>query len=503
MSKVEEKPKPSRSGSLFGKLIGGKKKDEKVLTERSDSHSAAASKEEKTKKEEKKEDSPSMSHSGGSSGAGSAIHEETPRPRAGTGSSKSSNGSGSGSGSGSGFRSLTKSFSKSKLVSSTLKLKKKDNESDHQHNPQNQPQRTSDTPKPLDQAEIDSLIKSSGVEGEDVQNNPETLRKIIELTSGLSSSMDDAPNVLLPQDEKKVKLIEIVNHTNEPPEDAYDDIKKMDGVASAGEMFVGLDKVSGKQIAMKVIHLTPQNEHLLATEIQLMRDSKHPNIITYHDSYMVEEKLWLCTEYLAGGCLTDMIVQPEVKFSEAHMSFIVMQILQGLSHIHSLGRLHRDLKSDNIVVGLEGQVKLADFGYAAQLTQKKQKRNTIVGTPYWMAPELIRGEPYDTKVDIWSLGIILIEMIEGEPPFMELPPLKALFIISTKGVPPLKEKEKYSDELNDFLSQCLQMDAEKRPEAEALIAHPFLKMSCEQPTFAEVVKFSKKIKEQEEAFLSK
>jgi serine/threonine protein kinase len=101
--------------------------------------------------------------------------------------------------------------------------------------------------------------------------------------------------------------------------------------------------------------------------------------------------------------------------------------LRGLAYIHSLHRIHRDIKSDNLLIGDDGSIKLADFGYAAQLTQEKQKRNTIVGTPYWMAPELIRGQNYDQKVDLWSLGIMIMEMAEGEPPYMEFPPLRVCF----------------------------------------------------------------------------
>jgi protein-serine/threonine kinase len=104
-----------------------------------------------------------------------------------------------------------------------------------------------------------------------------------------------------------------------------------------------------------------------------------------------------------------------------------IKTLKGLSYVHSQHRIHRDIKSDNILLNFEGNVKLADFGYAAQLTQKQQKRNTVVGTPYWMAPELIRGHDYGTKVDIWSLGIMVMEMVEGEPPFMDSPPLRVRY----------------------------------------------------------------------------
>mmetsp|Transcript_6895 Transcript_6895/g.29121 ORF Transcript_6895/g.29121 Transcript_6895/m.29121 type:complete len:178 (+) Transcript_6895:3-536(+) len=152
--------------------------------------------------------------------------------------------------------------------------------------------------------------------------------------------------------------------------------------------------------------------------------------------------------------------------------------LEALAQIHSLRQIHRDIKSDNVLISSDGVVKLADFGFAAQLTQDKAKRNTMVGTPYWMAPELVRGEHYDEKVDIWSLGIMVMELAEGDPPYIELPTLRALFFINTKGAPPLKEPAKWSREFQSFVEACLQRDSRARPSAAQLLGHPFLANSC-------------------------
>ena len=154
-------------------------------------------------------------------------------------------------------------------------------------------------------------------------------------------------------------------------------------------------------------------------------------------------------------------------------------------------RIHRDIKSDNILLGMDGSVKVADFGYAAQLTQKQQKRNTVVGTPYWMAPELIRGYDYGTKVDVWSLGVMMIEMAEREPPYMDLPPLRALFLITTKEFPGLKEPEKWSSDFADFVGKCLKKEIKDRPEAADLLNHPFLKKSCAPEDFVTIIKASR------------
>jgi len=160
--------------------------------------------------------------------------------------------------------------------------------------------------------------------------------------------------------------------------------------------------------------------------------------------------------------------------SEAEIAFIMAETLKALKYIHQLHRVHRDIKSDNILLNDKGDVKLADFGYAAQLTQQRSKRTTVVGTPYWMAPEVIAGSDYDNKVDIWSVGIMLMEMAEGEPPYMEFPPLRALFLITTQGIPPLKNAAKWSPDMADFLSKCLTQDFAKRPDAGTLLKHPFI-----------------------------
>jgi protein-serine/threonine kinase len=166
---------------------------------------------------------------------------------------------------------------------------------------------------------------------------------------------------------------------------------------------------------------------------------------------------------------------------------------------------------------LKRVLSIADFGYAAQLTAQQQKRNTVVGTPYWMAPELIRGHDYGVKVDIWSLGIMVMEMAEGEPPYMEFPPLRALFLITTKGIPDPKEADKWSDEFKDFLKQCLVKDANMRPTGKTLLnvcdfasmfffllvilmfvcvsQHPFLKKACPTSGMVPAIKDARKAKD--------
>ncbi|KAI8827733.1 kinase-like domain-containing protein [Chytriomyces cf. hyalinus JEL632] len=273
------------------------------------------------------------------------------------------------------------------------------------------------------------------------------------------------------------KLAEIV--TPGDPTFSYQQVKPL-GKGASGTVYLchAVTKPRHPFVAIKHMDLRLQNrKELIVNEIMVMKEcGSHPNIVTYLDAYLVHNYLWVVLEYMEGGSLTDVI--QDATLFEPLIARITFETLKGLSFLHSKNIIHRDIKSDNILISRHGSVKLADFGFSAQLLSEKEKRTSIIGTPYWMAPEVVKQQKYNHKIDSWSVGIVVIECIEGEPPYLRMDALKALSVIASVGTPSLKKPETHSSALRSFLGHALEANAEKRASCTRLTQHCFMKERC-------------------------
>ncbi|CAM4685751.1 unnamed protein product [Leuciscus chuanchicus] len=259
------------------------------------------------------------------------------------------------------------------------------------------------------------------------------------------------------------------------PREYLDNFLKI-GEGSTGIVCIATEKHSGKQVAVKKMDLRKQQRReLLFNEVVIMRDYHHENVVDMYNSYLVSDELWVVMEFLEGGALTDIVTH--TRMNEEQIATVCLSVLKALSYLHTQGVIHRDIKSDSILLTSDGRIKLSDFGFCAQVSKEVPKRKSLVGTPYWMAPEVISRLPYGTEVDIWSLGIMVIEMVDGEPPYFNEPPLQAMRRIRDNLPPRLKESHKVSSVLRAFLDLMLVREPSQRASALELLQNPFLKLS--------------------------
>jgi len=209
-------------------------------------------------------------------------------------------------------------------------------------------------------------------------------------------------------------------------------------------------------------------------EIDFMKGCRSPYIVRYFGSYFKDNELWIVMEFCGAGSVCDMMKICDSTLSEDQIAVVCKDVLHGLAYLHSLRKIHRDIKAGNILLNNKGASKLADFGVSGQLSDTMAKRQTVIGTPFWMAPEVIQEVGYDFKADIWSLGITCIEMAESKPPYSNIHPMRAIFMIPSRPPPKMTDPDKWSKEFNDFIFKTLTKSPDQRPTATELLEHPFI-----------------------------
>ncbi|KAK8686839.1 hypothetical protein V6N13_125856 [Hibiscus sabdariffa] len=282
----------------------------------------------------------------------------------------------------------------------------------------------------------------------------------------------------------------------EDPSTKYELLNEL-GKGSYGSVYKARDIRTSELVAVKVISLTEGEEEYeeIRGEIEMLQQCSHSNVVRYFGSYPGEEYLWIVMEYCGGGSIADLMNDTEEPLEETQIAYICREALKGLDYLHSIFKVHRDIKGGNILLTEQGEVKLGDFGVAAQLTRTMSKRNTFIGTPHWMAPEVIQESRYDGKVDVWALGISAIEMAEGLPPRSAVHPMRVLFMISIEPSPMLEDKEKWSLVFHDFVAKSLTKDPSLRPTASELLKHKFIeKCKCGASVMLPKIENAKKMR---------
>uniref|UniRef100_A0A8C3A3R2 non-specific serine/threonine protein kinase n=1 Tax=Cyclopterus lumpus TaxID=8103 RepID=A0A8C3A3R2_CYCLU len=290
---------------------------------------------------------------------------------------------------------------------------------------------------------------------------------------------------------KKVKQYEHV-HRDINPNDLWEILGEL-GDGAFGKVYKARNKETGALAAAKVIDTKCEEElEDYIVEIDILAKCDHRYIVKLLDAFYHDNKLWIMIEFCPGGAVDAIMLELDRGLTEPQIKVVCREMLEALDYLHRMKIIHRDLKAGNILLMLDGDIKLADFGVSAKNSKTLQRRDSFIGTPYWMAPEVVMCEtmkdaPYDYKADVWSLGITLIELAQIEPPHHELNPMRVLLKIAKSEPPTLEQPHKWSQEFKDFLKKALDKNPETRPTVGQLAEHPFVKSVTSNRPLRELV----------------
>lgn len=280
----------------------------------------------------------------------------------------------------------------------------------------------------------------------------------------------------------KMNLADLIEEGN--PRECFE-LLSMIGSGSYGAVWQAYSALTSEIVAVKRIPLESDTTALIH-EIQLMKKLKHPNIVKYLGSFVdkVDDELWIILEFCSAGAVSDLMRGCHKTLTEEQCSYTLAATLLGLRYLHKQHVIHRDIKANNLLISEDAGVRIADFGVSAEMQNSFAQRNSIIGTPYWLSPQQIKGEPYGVKADVWALGITAIELTEGKPPHSELTSMRAIIVIPRQ--PPMKLKDRinpftnqpHSDVFADFVDRCLQHAESDRATVDELLQHEFITMYC-------------------------
>eukprot|EP00005_Dracoamoeba_jomungandri_P003196 CAMPEP_0174250890 /NCGR_PEP_ID=MMETSP0439-20130205/909_1 /TAXON_ID=0 /ORGANISM="Stereomyxa ramosa, Strain Chinc5" /LENGTH=514 /DNA_ID=CAMNT_0015331069 /DNA_START=133 /DNA_END=1674 /DNA_ORIENTATION=+ len=397
-------------------------------------------------------------------------------------------------------RKITKSYEpKTKKQASKRKLenekgKEKKEEEEDQKVVKKSPEKENGNKKPKEAKKKEKEDLSDSKQGEGEMGESSRKIKIVvpnKQHSGSSSSSFDrgsCSSSIFFSLENQIGTLSHVGDlfTHQDPSSLFSYRHKI-GKGRFGEVFSSEDKENKEEVAIKVFsNKYSKDRYEIGNEVATMQNFDHPNITSFRSTYLFDDTVWIVMELCEFGSLREYVKMETMIFKESEIAYVTHQVLKGLAYIHKQKKVHRDIKSGNILITASGDIKLADFGLCCVYTESKPP-SKMAGSRYWMAPEMINRQCYDPTIDVWSTGCVVYEMAQGSPPYYKHAGFKAMYLVSTEGAPALKHQKRFSKNLKEFVSQCLAILPNDRPPPSSLLKHDFLKKRCTNAKFARTI----------------